>query len=182
MIESHLRSFRFPVKRCPTQSQAAKGRRSTESQGYESDAESIAMPSPTVFLTRNQSTGASRLITGGRADDRILPRRCQSHDFGRPRRGGIPISEEAVGSSDHEREPATPSQLHPYVRNLSHRLDRMGLHSFYLSRLGDQFHVSNRFVRPSTTRPSSTRRLTLKKILYILSLDPPMQRSCLPPK
>ena len=99
------------------------------------------MPSPTVLLTGNHSTGASRPIAGGRSDDAmwrgreepsVLPKRRQSPDgpslFSRPRKvgiailGGIPTSEEEGGgrSSDLEREPAASSQLHPYVSNLEH--------------------------------------------------------------
>jgi hypothetical protein len=155
--EAHLRSFRYPVKHpipdsvllYPTESQEGNRRHSAESRispGYESDAESIAMPSPTVLVTRNRSTGASRPIAGGRPDDTTwrgreelstLPRRRQSPGpslFSRPRKvgiailgGGIPTSEEEGRgrSSDFEREPAAPSQLHPYVSNLEHKFDRM---------------------------------------------------------
>jgi len=131
----------------PTESQEGKHRHSGESEispGYESDAESIA-PSPAVLLTRNPSTGASRPIAGGRSDDAmwrgreepsIIPRRLQSPDgpslFSRPRKvgvaifgGGISTSEEEGGgmSSDGEREPAAPSQLHPYVINFTSPID-----------------------------------------------------------
>ena len=151
--EAHLRSFRFPVDHpvpdpdllYPTESQEENCRHSAESQispGYESDAESIAMPSPTVLLTRKRSTSTSRPVADGRSDDRkwkgreepsTSPRRRQSHDgpslLTRPRRvgiailgGGISLSEEEERgrSSDLEREPAASPQLHPYVSNSEH--------------------------------------------------------------
>ena len=150
--EAHLRSFRFPVDHSvpdpvllyPTGSQE-NCRHSAESQispGYESDAESIAMPSPTVLLTRKRSTSTSRPVADGRSDNRkwkgreepsTSPRRRQSHDgpslLTRPRRvgiailaGGISLSEEGERSrsSDLEREPAASPQLHPYVSNSEH--------------------------------------------------------------
>ena len=140
--ETNLRSFRFPVNHpvpdpvllYPTESQEGNYRHSAESQispGYESDAESIAMPSPTVLLTRKGST--SRPAADAQPDDRrgregpsILPRRRQSPGpslLSRPRKVGIAIlgsgisisEEEERGRSSFEREPATPSLLHPYV-------------------------------------------------------------------
>ena len=131
---AHLRSFRFPIRPipdsvfvCPAES---PGRHSAESQispGYESDAESIAMPSPIPsrrkILTRSlSSTGASR--PGGQFDDTTWRGREQP-DARHPRKaeviilGGISASEEGTGSRsiNLEREPATSSQLHPYVRN-----------------------------------------------------------------
>ena len=134
--EAHLRSFRFPVNHpvpdpvllYPTESQEGNNHRhSAESQispGYESDAESIAMPSPTVLLTRNRSTGTSRPTADGLSDDTM---RRQPPDgpslLSRPKKvgiailgGGLSISEdEERGRSSFEREPATSSQLHPYV-------------------------------------------------------------------
>jgi len=144
---AQLRSFRFPIHHpipdsvfvYPTESQEGKGRHSAESQtslGYESDTENIAMPSPTVpCLTRSRSAQTRSGPTSGRSDNTvwegreepsILPGRRHLLDgasFSRPRNvgiGSIPASEEGVGgrSSDLEREPATASQLHPYVRNL----------------------------------------------------------------
>ena len=145
---AHLRSFRFPANHpmpdpvllYPTVSQEGNGRNSGESQispGYESDAESIAMPSPTILLTQKRSTGTSRPIADAQSDDRrgreessILPRRRQSPDgpslLSHPRKVGITIldagtsisEEEERGRSSLEREPATSSQLHPYVSDL----------------------------------------------------------------
>jgi hypothetical protein len=149
---AHLRSFRFPVNHpisdpvllYPTESQEGNYRHSAESQispGYESDAESIAMPSPTILLTRKRSTGTSRPVADGQSDDRrgreessILPRRRRQSLDGpsfrsHPRKvgiaildGGISMTEEGGrGRSSLEREPVTSSQLHPYVSNSEHK-------------------------------------------------------------
>lgn len=141
--EAHLRSFRFPVNHpitdpvllYPTESQEGNNyRHSTESQispGYESDAESIAMPSPTVLLTQKRSAGTSRPVVDGQSDDTT---RRQPPDgpslLSRPRKvgiailsGGVSISDdEERGRSSFEREPAT-SQLHPYVSNSDFKLE-----------------------------------------------------------
>ena len=136
--ETNLRSFRFPINHpvpdpvllYPTESQEGNYRHSTESQispGYESDAESIAMPSPTVLLTRKRSTDTSRPVAEGQSDDTM---RRQPPDgpslLSRPKKvgiailsGGIPISEdEERGRASFERDPATSSLLHPYVSKL----------------------------------------------------------------
>lgn len=142
--EAHLRSFRFPVNHpipdplllYPTESQEGNNyRHSAESQispGYESDAESIAMPSPTVLLTRKRSTGTSRPTADGQSYDTM---RRQPPDgpslLGRPRKVGIAIlsggmstsEDEERGRSSFEREPATSSQLHPYVINFTSPID-----------------------------------------------------------
>ena len=147
--EAHLRSFRFPVNQpipdpvplYPTESQEGKNyRHSAESQispGYESDAESIAMPSPTVLLTRKRSTGTSRPVADGQFDDTM---RRQPPDgpslLSRPRKVGIAIlsggisEDEERGRSSFEREPAS-SQLHPYV-------SRFGTYSL---KLKNNFHL-----------------------------------------
>lgn len=154
---AHLRSFRFPNNHSipdldlvySTESQTGTGRRhSSESQtslGYETDAESIAMPSPTVpsrrvFLTRHDSahTGATACA---HSDDTIWRRpeepsvRRESFDgpslFSRPKKFGVtmfgdtPAAEEGVGgrSNDLERDPAITSQLHPYVINFTSPID-----------------------------------------------------------
>ena len=157
--ETPLRSFRFPVNHpvpdpvllYPTESQEGNFQHSTESQispGYESDAESIAMPSPTVLLTRKHSTDTSRPVADGRSDNTkwkgreepsTLPRRRQSPDgpslLSRPRKVGIAIlagmsiseEEDRGRSSDLVREPATSPQLHPYVSNSKHKFGRKRL-------------------------------------------------------
>jgi len=142
--EAHLRSFRFPVNHpitdpvllYPTESQEGVNyRHSAESQispGYESDAESIAMPSPTVLLTQKRSTGTSRPVVDGQSDDTIRRQRPDGPSLpSRPRKagiailsGGLSISEdEGRGRSSFEREPATSSQLHPYVINFTSPID-----------------------------------------------------------
>ncbi|KAF8806620.1 hypothetical protein BYT27DRAFT_7233972 [Phlegmacium glaucopus] len=150
---AHLRSFRFPINHpisdsvlvYPTESQEGKGRHSAESQisERESDSENIAIPSPTVpCLTPNYSVQpASRPTSGGGSDNTaweessIVPGWRQLSDgpslFSRPRKagitvlGGIPASEEGVGGrpDDLEQEPATASQLHPYVINFTSPID-----------------------------------------------------------
>lgn len=142
---AHLSSSRFPINHpipdsvYPTELQVGTGPCFAESHispGYESDTESIAMPSPTVPSRR--IILASRRTSGGRSDETvwegldelpISPRRRQSFDgpslFGRSRKAGVTIldgiaasQEEVEGrSSDVERGPAISSHLHPYVRN-----------------------------------------------------------------
>ena len=168
--ETHLRSFRFPVKHhpkpdpvllYPTESQEGNFRHSAESQispGYESDAESIAMPSPTVLLTRKRSTGTSRPVADGQSDDTMRRQPLDGPSLlSRQRKvgiailgggGGISISEdEERGRSSIEREPATTSsQLHPYVSRLGNiKLENGNTYYFHLS--GDQLHISNRLIR-----------------------------------
>ena len=134
--EANLRSFRFPVNQpipdpvllYPTGSQEGHNyRHSTESQispGHESDAESIAMPCPTVLVTGKRSTGTSRAVVDGQTDDTMRRQPPDGPSLpGRPRKVGIAIlgggmstsEDEERGMSSFEREPATSSQLHPYV-------------------------------------------------------------------
>ncbi|PPQ72203.1 hypothetical protein CVT25_006597 [Psilocybe cyanescens] len=155
---TRMSSFRFPnEQRSPqegvqsTTSHAGHPRRSTESEtspGYESDAESIALASPSTIhfqsLTPRQDssqTAMSRPTSGGRSDDTVWERhddysssaRRQHADgpFVYNRQGVIvstipgsgPASEEEGQRSNDRERAATPSLLHPYLVNFTSPID-----------------------------------------------------------
>ncbi|KAF8911566.1 hypothetical protein CPB84DRAFT_1671675 [Gymnopilus junonius] len=151
-----MSAFRYPVEpQSPqeyrvheTRSEPAHPRESVESvnsPGYESDAESIAMASPSTVqfasVPRHDSsqTAISRPTSGGRSEDTVWERQDELSPSGRRRYSGGPFmyhrqgamlapipnsihaSEDGNRSSDRDLTTTTPSHLHPYVSGFDYR-------------------------------------------------------------
>ena len=151
-----MSAFRYPTEpHSPedyrvhrTDSEAAHPRASFDSEhspGYESDAESIAIPaSPSTtqhhaMVPRHDSsqTAISRPTSGGRSDDTVWERQEEHSSSARRRHSvgafvyhrhgatlapipnSIAASEDGNPSSDRDLSTSAPSHLHPYVSGFS---------------------------------------------------------------